>query len=80
MTDNEIIDIAGNQPFCELAVAVDSKGDFIRVKHLIDIIKRKDTEIERLNVSIKEVNEYLSEGDFAKGISLIISLVKELTE
>lgn len=35
-------------------------------------------EIERLNILIKKADEHFSEGDFAKGISIIINLVKEM--
>ena len=38
------------------------------------------TENKRLETSIKEANEYLSEGDFANGISIIIRLVKDMND
>lgn len=37
-----------------------------------------EAEIERLNILIKKADEHFSEGDFAKGISIIINLVKEM--
>lgn len=50
------------------------------VRFLKDLINRQQAEIERLEASIKEVNEYLSQGDFAKGIALVYRLVKEMGE
>ena len=41
-----------------------------------EVIARQDKEIEMLKSSIKEINDCLSEGDFAKGITLIIRLVE----
>lgn len=48
MEETKIIEIVNEEPWLGLAVAVGEDGGFIRVKHLIDIIKRKDAEIERL--------------------------------
>ena len=39
---------------------------------------RQKAEVERLKDSIKEADEYFSEGDFAKGIACIINLLKEM--
>ena len=44
----------------------------------LDLINRQKAEIERLKDSIKEADEYFSEGDFTKGIACIINLVKEM--
>ncbi len=38
---------------------------------------RQKAETERLKDSIKEADNYFSEGDFAKGLAIIINLVKE---
>lgn len=46
----------------------------------LDLINRLEAEIERLQASIKEADEYFSDGDFAKGIALIINLAKETME
>lgn len=46
--------------------------------YALDLINRLKAENERLEASIKEVNEYLSEGDFAKGIALVCKLVKKM--
>ena len=37
-----------------------------------------EAEIEKLQSLIKEADEYFSEGDFANGIAIIISFVKEM--
>ena len=44
----------------------------------VNLINSQKIEIERLNASIKEADKYLSEGDFANGIALIIRLVKSI--
>ena len=50
------------------------------VQDTFNFINHQNAEIERLHASIKEVDKYLSEGDFASGIALIIKLVKEIAE
>ena len=37
---------------------------------------RQKAEIERLENSIKEANEYFSKGDFAKGLAIVIRLAE----
>ena len=48
------------------------------MRDVLDLINRKDAKIESLKASIKEADEHFSKGNFAKGIALIIRLVKEM--
>lgn len=45
-----------------------------------DIVEHQKAEIKRLEDSIKEADNYFSEGDFAKGLTIIINLAKEFAE
>ena len=43
-----------------------------------NLIKRQKAEIERLQNSIKEADNYFSKGEMGKGLAVIINLVKEM--
>jgi hypothetical protein len=85
MTDNEIIkaleccwnenECIGDE--CPFFKPINDCAPLIAMETL-DLINRQKAEIKRLHTSIKEVDEYLSNGDFANGISLIIRLVKSI--
>lgn len=93
MIDNEIItiDIEKYAKALNNLIGVDNaylKGDkdvdaiveiIVMAKKMEGIINRQKAEIEKLHTSIKEVDKYLSEGDFANGIALIIRLVENIS-
>lgn len=83
LTDTEIIKAFGNLYKKLLDVRYDLKitaKEFQALNSVNALVNRQKAEIERLQESIKEADEYFSEGDFAKGIACIINLVKEMTE
>lgn len=47
-------------------------------KELENRVKELEVELDGLKTSIKKADEYLSEGDFAKGITIIINIVREI--
>lgn len=44
----------------------------------LDLINRQQAEIEKIKTSIKLADNYFSEGDFAKGITIVYRLAKWL--
>ena len=50
----------------------------VAAKKLENRVKELEAELDGLKTSIIKADEYLSEGDFAKGITLIINIVREI--
>lgn len=81
MTDNEIIKAwgkvlaTGDAPFGEHWLCSITTG---LAKETFDMLNRQKAEIERLQNSIKEADNYFSEGEMGKGLAAIINLVKEM--
>lgn len=79
MNDNDIIralKCCGNQMYS----CTDKRCKAKTIGEALDLINRQKAEIERLKTSIKEADEFLSEGYLGKGIAIIIRLVKEMAE
>ena len=50
----------------------------VLISKLESIINRQKSDIERLQNSIKEADNYFSKGEMGKGLAVIINLVKEM--
>lgn len=83
MTDKEIIKAFEccylyDVMFCDKCPNKDTCGEIDVAQYTLDLMKRQQAEIERLKSSVKEADSYISEGHFARGIAVIIRLVKEM--
>lgn len=89
MTDSEIIKALeccgdeGEITLCSICpyYLQDRDNDFCQEdlhRASLDLINRQKAEIERLKNSIKEADEFFSEGSMGKGLAVIINLAKEM--